>query len=98
MKNPGFMDTDMALQCSEILKALGHPVRLRLVDVLSAAERNVTELEEILGVKQAVISQQLKILRLNGLVNQKRRDGHAYYSLARSETRELLACIRRCNT
>ena len=97
LEKTALMSTEVAAFCSDILKAIGHPARLRIIDVLASGERNVSEMEEILGIKQAIISQQLKILRLSGLVRQERRNGHVYYSLAKPQIHELLGCIRRCH-
>ncbi len=81
---------------SEILKAVAHPVRLRIVDELSRRETCVGDLARELDQKQAVISQQLKTLRLVGLVKTEKRDGKSFYSLNNEHLIELLGCMRRC--
>lgn len=90
-------DEERAKKYAEILKAVGHPVRLRLVDILANhGDRTVSELSEILGVPQAIVSQQLRILRLNGLVKATRKGGNAFYSNAEPHLRDLLDCLRSC--
>jgi DNA-binding transcriptional ArsR family regulator len=63
---------------SNFLKALSHEGRLMILCHLSSGEKSVTELETLLGSRQAAVSQQLARLRLEGLVG-CRRDGKAIY-------------------
>ncbi|MCZ7586034.1 MAG: metalloregulator ArsR/SmtB family transcription factor [Deltaproteobacteria bacterium] len=93
---PEPFDDTQSRTISEVLKAVGHPIRLRIVDELARKERNVGELAEILGEKQAIVSQQLKILRMVALVQTERREGKSYYSLANPHLVDLLGCMRRC--
>ena len=78
------LPVDMADQAGEaaaFLKALAHEGRLLILCHLGQGEKSVTELEHLLGSRQAAVSQQLARLRLEGLVT-CRRDGKAiYYSL-----------------
>lgn len=63
------------------LKALAHPGRMMILCHLGGGERSVTELETLLGARQAAVSQQLARLRAEGLVR-SRRDGKSIcYSL-----------------
>lgn len=64
---------------SEFLKAISHPVRLAILDLLRNGEQCVCHLEASLNQRQAYISQQLMILKEAGLV-EPRRDGlNLYY-------------------
>lgn len=86
-------------QCSgiaELLKAVGHPVRLRVIDTLAHGEICVGDLALAIGEKQAIVSQQLKILRMVGLVKNERRAGKAIYSLNNQHLYDLLSCMHRC--
>lgn len=77
-------------QLSELLKALAHPARLHILDLLRGGEVCVCHIEAALGKRQAYISQQLMTLREAGLV-QSRRDGlQVYYWLTNSRITELL--------
>jgi DNA-binding transcriptional ArsR family regulator len=85
-------------RAADLLKALGHPVRLRLVATLSACgERSVTDICAALRLPQALVSQQLGILRLHSLVAVRRTGGFRFYSLAVPQVSELLACMSRCH-
>ncbi len=75
------------------LKALSHEGRLMILCHLAAGERSVTELEDLLGQRQAAVSQQLARLRLEGLVS-TRRDGKAiYYAVRDPRVLELLGLL-----
>ena len=75
---------------AKLFKALMHPVRLAILDVLRDGEQCVCHLEYLLGYRQAYISQQLSVLRENGLV-QDRRDGlNIYYSTAKADIYALI--------
>jgi len=67
-----------AQTAATFLKALAHEGRLLILCYLSSGEKSVTELEQLLGSRQAAVSQQLARLRLEGLVT-CRRDGKTIY-------------------
>ena len=70
-------DTARAEMLSGILKSLAHPVRLRIVSVLCLNDERVGDLADLLGEKQAIISQKLRILRMRGLVFVRKGEGVA---------------------
>lgn len=84
---------DQAAQAAEKIKALGHPLRLRIVAILSENDANVTALAEELGVQQSVVSQHLRILRMGGLVDVIRESGFATYRLLELRISKLLDCV-----
>ena len=96
MDTINFLDVKSAERYAQMLKAVGHPIRLRIVDILSHGERSVGEMEDLCQAKQAIISQQLKTLRLTGLVAFERRNGRTYYRLLETNLKELLVCLRKC--
>lgn len=70
-----------AKAASAMLKALGHEGRLMILCYLAHGEKSVTELEELLSLRQSAVSQQLSRLRADNLI-EARRDGKAiYYSI-----------------
>lgn len=81
---------------SEILKALANPARLRIVNLLTTGERTVSELCELSGLKQSLVSQQLKILRLNKIVQFRKEVPRSYYSLTDQNVVMMLRCLSRC--
>lgn len=92
------MDEAQLRHAAEVLKAVAHPLRLRIVAALCQGERHVNALAERLGVSQPLLSQQLRILRLKGLVSTERRGGLAVYRLQEAGLRRLLGCLLDCGT
>ncbi len=70
--------SDHAEAAAALLKALSHEGRLMILCHLVRGEKSVSELEALIGQRQAAVSQQLARLRLEGLVS-TRRDGKAIY-------------------
>jgi ArsR family transcriptional regulator len=78
---------------SEFLKALSHPTRLAILDILRDGEQCVCHMEATLGLRQAYISQQLMILKNAGLV-EARRDGlNLYYRVLKLEVFNVLDAL-----
>lgn len=82
-----------AQNAADFLKALGHEGRLMILCSLAARERSVTELEQLLGQRQAAVSQQLARLRLEGLVETRREGKAIYYRLSDGRARRMLDLI-----
>ena len=89
-----------AQRASEFLKALAHEARLLILCMLLEEEKTVSEIEDALRLRQPAISQQLARLRAEGLVETRRDGKNIFYSLARPETREVIAALHRafCET
>ena len=66
---------------AEILKALAHPVRLQILDILRDGEQCVCHIEAVLKLRQAYISQQLMTLRKAGLVADRKDGLRVYYHI-----------------
>jgi len=66
---------------AELLKALAHPVRLKILDILRDDERCVCHIEAVLKLRQAYISQQLMTLRKVGLVADRKDGLRVYYHI-----------------
>ena len=82
-----------ARRASEFLKALAHESRLLILCILAEGEKSVSQLEDILNLRQPTVSQQLARLRADGLVS-TRRDGKViYYNLASEEARVVIGAI-----
>ncbi len=76
-----------------LLKAMAHPTRLRILEILSRDEACVCHIEAELGLRQAYISQQLMRLREASLVTDRRVELYVFYSLASPEIGALLAAV-----
>ena len=81
---------DNAAQASQLLKALSHPDRLMLLCRLAEGERSVSELEPLVEVYQPSLSQQLGILRREGLVSSRREGKQMFYQVANPDALAVL--------
>lgn len=78
------MEFDIARQYneeSEVLKVLGHPIRLKIVAGLCTRECNVKHIWECLGLPQATVSQHLALLKNKGIIQGKRDGVEVHYSV-----------------
>ena len=90
-------DPRRAEHIAEVLKAVAHPLRIRIVAVLCAGEETVGDLAERLAAPQPIVSQQLRILRAQGLVAVTRAGGFARYRIAEPALRDLVCCMEKCS-
>ena len=74
-----------AVRASRLLKALANPDRLLLLCQLTQGEHCVSEMEALVGVLQPTLSQQLGVLRQEGLVSTRREGKQIFYSIASSD-------------
>ena len=95
-QRPISADAARADHVADVLKAVAHPLRLRIVAVLCEGEENVTALAEKVEASQAIVSQQLRILRSRGLVAASRQGGFATYRIVEQNLRGLVRCMERC--
>lgn len=80
---------------AELFKTLGHPARIRILELLSERDHAVHELLEQIVIEPSNLSQQLAVLRHTGLVVQRREGGQVVYSISVPETGDLLLAARR---
>jgi ArsR family transcriptional regulator len=84
---------DYAEQAAALLKALAHEGRLLILCHLATGEKSVTELEQILGQRQAAVSQQLARLRTEGLVRARRDGKSIFYSIADAKAQSVVTVV-----
>jgi DNA-binding transcriptional ArsR family regulator len=77
----------------ELFKALGHPLRFRILATLSDGEHNVGEIEEASGIGQPALSQQLAVLRGAGLVTTRRDAKQIFYAIAPAQLERLASAV-----
>lgn len=80
---------------AELFKILGHPARIRILELLSERERTVADLISGIGLEASHISQQLAVLRKAGIIADQRQGNTVTYSLASGDVSVLLADARR---
>ena len=84
-------------RAAEVIKCLGHPMRLRILESLEHGERTVSELQADCEATQATVSQQLGILRSKAVVDGRREGVFVFYRIVDSRVEAILHCIRACD-
>lgn len=79
---------------SEILKALAHPARLKMVAGLLKDECNVAQIQKVLGLPQSTISQHLRILKNAGIIKGRREGTKICYRVIDVRVRKIVEIIK----
>ncbi|MFI0976210.1 ArsR/SmtB family transcription factor [Streptomyces sp. NPDC021093] len=88
------MTTPLYQLKAEFFKTLGHPARIRVLELLAEREQAVAELLAEVGIEAASLSQQLAVLRKANLVATRREGSNVYYRLTSPDVAELLRVAR----
>ncbi|MFI5520767.1 ArsR/SmtB family transcription factor [Streptomyces platensis] len=83
---------------ADFFRMLGHPVRIRVLELLQSGPMPVSGLLAAIGVEPSALSQQLAVLRRSGMVTATRSGSTVVYELAGDEVTELLGVARRALT
>lgn len=83
---------------AEFFRTLGHPARIRILELLAERDHAVHELLDQITIEPSNLSQQLAVLRRSSLVVAHRRGGEVTYSIAAPEVRDLLLTARQILT
>nr|WP_256663220.1 metalloregulator ArsR/SmtB family transcription factor [Stutzerimonas degradans] len=84
---------ESAAAAGQLLRTLANPDRLLLLCQLSQGERNVSDMEQLLGIQQPTLSQQLAVLRREGLVETRRDGKQIFYRIASPEALAVIATL-----
>jgi ArsR family transcriptional regulator len=76
------------------LKAVAHPLRLRIIELLEHRELCVSELIDRLGSKPAVTSQQLGLMKDRGVLESRRDGNRVYYRVSNPNVVRVIQCVR----
>jgi DNA-binding transcriptional ArsR family regulator len=79
---------------AQFFKTLGHPARIRVLEILAGGPRSVSELQPEVGLESSHLSQQLAILRKAGVVQAERQGSLMIYSVADPQVFELLSVAK----
>ncbi|MBS0270240.1 MAG: winged helix-turn-helix transcriptional regulator [Proteobacteria bacterium] len=82
-------------RATNLLRALGSAHRLAILCILVEGDRTVTEIGELIGARQSLVSQHLTRLRLDGLVRSERNGYFVSYSLTSAPAREVIATLHK---
>jgi DNA-binding transcriptional ArsR family regulator len=92
------MTTPLYKLKAEFFKTLGHPARIRILELLAQHEHSVSELQAEVGLEGSHMSQQLAVLRRAGVVAARKQGNSVIYSLASPDIADLLAVARKVLT
>ncbi len=97
------MNTDTSLTterlqaASQILKAMAHPLRVAILNLLSDNKKlTVTEIHEALKIEQSTTSHHLGILKDKGVLMSERDGKHSYYFLKNNNLKHIIECLNKC--
>ena len=88
------MNLEMQRFKAEFFKALAHPLRIRILELLAEGDKNVNELQTLAGTEGSAVSQQLQILRAKNIVLGTKEGNRVIYTLKDPMIIELLAVAR----
>lgn len=88
------MYSDMQSFKAEFFKALAHPLRIRILEILAEGDRSVNEIQTLVGSEGSAVSQQLQVLRAKNIVSGTKEGNKVIYTLKDPMIIELLAVAR----
>jgi DNA-binding transcriptional ArsR family regulator len=91
------IDPAALAKAADVIKVVGHPDRLRILEFLEEGERCVGEIQEVLELPQAIVSQHLAKMRGWNIVESRREGTHVFYHIIEPKVRHILDCIRHCD-
>ncbi|MBK9180144.1 MAG: helix-turn-helix transcriptional regulator [Acidimicrobiales bacterium] len=89
------MDVPLSVVKADLFKALAHPARIRVLELLCDGERSVGSLQPDVGIEPSHLSQQLAVLRRAGLVSTRKVGPSVFYALKDPLLADLLAVAKR---
>ncbi|GAA4428214.1 MULTISPECIES: ArsR/SmtB family transcription factor [Bremerella] len=87
------LDMDALGEAAECLKALAHPVRIRMVQLLLAGRFTVGEIAEDCGIAENLASEHLRLMQRCGFFTSERDGRRVYYSVAEPHLKDIMGCI-----
>jgi len=91
------LNLELLERSSDMLKALAHPLRIEIVNLLQDDEKlTVSQIQKHLNITQSTTSHHLGILKYNGIVTSKRDGKKMYYELKHQKLSQVINCIASC--
>ena len=92
------LDLNKIEKVAHVLKALGNPVRIRILDLLRHQDEvSVSQISDRIEAEQSLVSHNLANLKANGVVQSRREGKHIFYSLKMKEVIKVLECMEQCD-
>ncbi|MCW5899120.1 MAG: helix-turn-helix transcriptional regulator [Flavobacteriales bacterium] len=89
--------SDKLAKASELLRTAAHPQRLAILDLLGRSVRLCNrEIQEMLGIEQAILSQHLTLMRDKGLLEFEKEGKFTFWHLKRPEFLKIVNCLEHC--
>jgi ArsR family transcriptional regulator, zinc-responsive transcriptional repressor len=85
---------DVLAKAAGCLKTMGHPVRLRIVDILMHGEYSVRDVAAICAMRENQVCEHMRLMQACGLLTSERRGRAVYYTVASPQLPSLLKCIK----
>lgn len=87
------MNEKQAEHIADVLKAMAHPVRLKIVEILEEGEKCVNEIVKAVSGKQSITSQQLNMMKDKGVLACRKDGAKVYYRIENKNVIKLLHCM-----
>ncbi len=91
------IDPGILQKAADVFRVVGHPDRLKILEVLEEGEMAVGEIQDRIDLPQAIVSQHLARMRGWNIVEPRREGIHVYYRITEPKVHDILNCIRRCD-
>jgi ArsR family transcriptional regulator, arsenate/arsenite/antimonite-responsive transcriptional repressor len=88
------MENNTYTKWADILKTIGHPIRIRIIETLLEDDKCVSSIWGCLHLPQATVSQHLSLLRTKGIVRHERCGSRVKYSVADRKIEEIINLIK----
>ena len=87
------MPNEICQMKADIFKVLGHPIRLRIVELVAEGEKSVSELVQAMGAEPSNTSRHLAVLKRAGIVSDRKEGLNVYYRLELPCITRFFACV-----
>lgn len=91
------LDPEGLAKAADVIKVVGHPDRLKILEFLEDGEQTVGDIQDGLDLPQAIVSQHLAKMRGWDIVASRRDGVHVYYRIIEPKVTHILDCIRHCD-
>ena len=84
------------IKAARLLKVLGHPARLQILNFIEGSEESVSAIQRHVGLTQAMTSQHLKVMHAAKLIQRRRQGTSVFYRITPDRGAKMLECLRKC--
>ncbi len=88
------MENNSYARWADILKTIGHPIRIKIIETLLDHDKCVSNIWGCLDLPQATVSQHLSLLRVKGIVQQERCGARVKYSISNRNIEQIIKLIK----